>query len=143
MPFVLDKQEQWSKVGLRITVISVAAAVVFSLADGVLRGLLRDALIRASDVSSWRVDMLDAWCTDFRYLAEQLTFVGALIFVAGKFIETRSIFTVGFDRMDAAKVSMKGPDDDNIVWIGHRYGTRMEAETVASAIESRLKESAE
>ena len=50
---------------------------------------------------------------------------------------------MGFDKLDTAKVSMKGPDDDNIVCIGHRYGTRMEAEPIAATIESRLKESGE
>jgi len=86
--------------------------------------------------------MLTIWCADFRYLFEQLIYAGAIVFIGGKFIETRSIFTVGFDKLDAAKVSMKGPDDDNIVWIGHRYGSRMEAETVAAAIESRMKDDA-
>ena len=81
------------------------------------------------------------WFTDFRYMFEQLIYVGAIVFVGGKFIETRSIFTIGFDKLDAEKVRMKGPDDDNIVWIGHRYSSRLEAESVASAIESRLKES--
>ena len=87
-------------------------------------------------------NMLTIWCADFRYLFEHLIYAGAIVFIGGKFIETRSIFTVGFDKLDAAKVSMKGPDDDNIVWIGHRYGSRMEAETVAAAIESRMKDDA-
>ena len=80
--------------------------------------------------------MLLVWCMDFRYLFEQLIYAGAIVFIGGKFIETRSIFTIGFDNLDKDKVRMKGPDEDNIVWIGHRYGSRLEAETVASTIES-------
>ena len=56
--------------------------------------------------------------------------------------EQNNNFTVGFDKTDAAKISMKGPDEDNIVWIGHKYGSRLEAETVAATIESRLKSDA-
>jgi hypothetical protein len=82
------------------------------------------------------------WCTDFRYLCDQLVYSAVIFFVGAKFVETRTIFTVGFDKLDATKVSFKGPDDDNIVWIGHRYGSRLEAETVAAAIENRMKESA-
>ena len=41
--------------------------------------------------------------------------------------------------MDSARVHMKGPDDDNVVWIGHRYASHLEAQTVAAAIEERLK----
>jgi len=52
------------------------------------------------------------------------------------------MFTIGFDKLDAAKIAIKGPDDDNVVWIGHRYGTRLEAEVVANAFAERLKESA-
>ena len=36
---------------------------------------------------------------------------------------------------------MKGPDENNVVWIGQRYGSRLEAEAVAAVIEERLKSS--
>ncbi len=79
---------------------------------------------------------------DLRQVSEELIFVGIVLFIGAKFFETRTIFSVGFDKLDAAKISMKGPDDDNIVWIGHRYGSKIEAETVAAAIESRMKDDA-
>jgi len=79
---------------------------------------------------------------DIRYLADQAVYASTIFFVGAKFFETRSIFTIGFDKQDVAKISLKGPDADNIVWIGHRYATAMEAETVAEAFAERLKESA-
>lgn len=138
MQFVLDKQEQWSWRGLQVAIGAVVATALLSVAHGVLEGQMRPVM---TDMSSFY--MLATWCADFRYLFDQLILAGAVVFVGGKFIETRSIFTVGFDKLDTAKVSMKGPDDDNIVWIGHRYGSRMEAEMVATTIESRMKESME
>ena len=137
MPFVAEKQEQWSKIGLRTCLGSVAAVVLLSLVDGILRGALAISLRDYTTTAMWAT-----WVYDFRFMFENLMYVGAIVFVGAKFIETRSIFTVGFDKLDAEKVRLRGPDEDNVVWIGHRYGTRMEAETVASAIESRLKESA-
>ena len=138
MRFVLDKQEGWSKFALQVVLVSVVGVTVLSLADGVLRGPFQ-----ATEYHGERIlTMLLTWCMDFRSLFAQLVYAGAIVFIGSKFIETRTIFMVGFDKLDAAKVNMKGPDEDNIVWIGHRYGSRMEAETVAATIESRLKESA-
>ena len=136
MQFVLDKQEKWSKFGLQVAVASVVLVTVLGLIEGVFRGPLQVTQYGGGTI----LTMLLVWCMDFRYLFEQLIYAGAIVFIGGKFIETRSIFTIGFDNLDKDKVRMKGPDDDNIVWIGHRYGSRMEAETVASTIESRLKE---
>jgi hypothetical protein len=79
---------------------------------------------------------------DFRYLAEQGVYAATIFLVGAKFIEMRTVFSIGFDRQDVAKIALQGPDDDNVVWIGHRYGTRIEAETVAAAFAERLKESA-
>ena len=138
MQFVLDKQNQWSALGLKVVIGGIIACVLLTIPHGIFEGFVYDP---ARERTMWMT--LATWCNDLRFLSEQLIFVGAIVIVGGKFIETRSIFTIGFDKMDTAKVSMRGPDDDNIVWIGHRYGTRMEAETVAATIESRLKESVE
>jgi len=48
-------------------------------------------------------------------------------------------FSVGFS--DASDVRIKRPDDDNVVWVGHRYALRLEAEAMAGAIQSRIKAS--
>jgi hypothetical protein len=86
--------------------------------------------------------MLMTFAGDTRFLFEQLMYLSALIFVAAKFFETRTTFAVTFDRVDAKKVSVRGPDGDNMVWIGQRYASELEAQTVAMTLENRLKENA-
>ena len=138
MQFVLDKRGQWSRLALRVVIGCIIGSVLVTIPHGIFEGRAYGQL---ADRAAWLT--LATWCADLRYLLDQLIYAGIIFFVGAKFIETRSIFTVGFDKLDAAKVSLKGPDDDNIVWIGHRYGTRMEAETIAATIESQLKESEE
>ena len=136
MAFVLSPKQEWGKFGLQLAIWSTVLTAACSLVHGMAYGLTYSSPNRPV----WL--MLETWFADFHYIFEQLLYVGALVFVAAKFFETHTIFSVGFDKMDAAKISMKGPDEDNIVWIGHRYGNRLEAETVAATIENRLKESA-
>ncbi|HEY2069495.1 MAG TPA: hypothetical protein VGG48_08085 [Rhizomicrobium sp.] len=132
-----EPKTKWSTIGLRATIGALVAAILLSLLDGILRGMASEGRLIEGPMT-----MYYTWCTDLRYLAEQLVYAGIIFFVGAKFFETRSIFTVGFDRMDADKISFKGPDETNTVWIGHRYDSKLEAETVALALESRLKESA-
>jgi hypothetical protein len=88
------------------------------------------------------VTMFSTWCINLTLLSDQLIYVGALIFIAAKFFEGRTILTVGFDRLDTRKILVKGPDDENVVWIGSRYETSLEAEAIADTFRARLKESA-
>lgn len=132
--FVLEKKTPWSGIGLRLAIWSFAATLLLTAAHAGLE-------IAELRLSREAAVVLITLCNDLRYLSEQLILVGAVVFVGGGLFETRSIFSVGFDRLDAAKVSAKGPDGDNIVWIGHRYATRLEAQAVAAAIGERLKES--
>jgi hypothetical protein len=136
--FTIGKEEQWSRIGLRVILVSVAVVVMLSILDGVMSGPLGISRRDLSSAAMWLT-----WVTDFRYMFENLMYVGAIVFVGGKFIETRNVFTIGFDRLDTDKVRMKGPDADHVVWIGHRYPNAMEATTVAEAIQSRLAESVE
>jgi hypothetical protein len=142
MQFVLDKPKQWSGVALKLFIAALIGSVVLALLHGALDGLTRLESVSSEFVQGPWFAAIMVWCTDFRYLCDQLVYSAVIFFVGAKFVETRTIFTVGFDKLDATKVSFKGPDDDNIVWIGHRYGSRLEAETVAAAIENRMKESA-
>ena len=141
MKFVLDNQKRWSERGLSLAIWSTVAAVLFAIADGVFKGPLSFRYGMGGHAQrrdpQHGGDMVLRSSPDLR----QVMFIGIVLFVGAKFFETRTIFTFGFDNIDSAKISMKGPDDDNIVWIGHRYGTRLEAETIAATIESRLKES--
>ncbi len=140
MAFVLDKKEKWSERGLSLTIWATIVAVFLGLADGVFKGPLSIKYGMGDLHNAGLLSMLGTWSYDLRQVADEGMFLGIVLFIGAKFFETRTIFTVGFDSLDSAKISMKGPDDDNIVWIGHRYGSRLEAEAVASTIDSRLRE---
>jgi hypothetical protein len=128
---------RWSDRALWWLIVSTVLAALFSIAHAMLQipgyaALAKDEFLGVALVLS----------SDLRYLFEQLIYVSAIIFVGAKFFETRTTFAVTFDRVDSDKVSIRGPDDDNIVWLGHRYTNRAEAEAVAAAFENRLKENA-
>jgi hypothetical protein len=133
---VARPSRRWSEVGIRVLICAVIAAVVFALLDGLFRG----ELLFSDHRVLWQVLSTSAF--DLRALADTAVLASTIFIVGAKFIETRSILTVGFDKLDAAKIVVKGPDDENIVWIGHRYGTSYEAEVVANVFAERLKESA-
>jgi hypothetical protein len=135
----VEPKRPWSKIGLTALIWAVVASVALAILDGILRGPLELAGFASARGT---LLMLVTWVVDFRYLADQAIYASTIFFVGAKFFETRSIFAIGFDKLDTAKISLEGPDENNIVWIGHRYGTRLEAETVANAFAERLKESA-
>jgi hypothetical protein len=126
----------WTKLGLSAAIISAGLTVALSVLDGIVRGPM---LHRGYDAEL--VSMLSAWCFDFRNLFEQLIYVGTLMFVAAKFFEGRTILTIGFDKLNSKNVLLNGPDENNVVWIGHRYETSLEAQAIAEAFNVRLKES--
>jgi len=125
------------KPGMRISHLALAAlgacvagAVALSFADGLLRWRLQSSS-----------PMVLAWVSDFRYLFAEGINVAALLWVGASLVETRTLLGVGFDRLDAGVMSVKGPDEANTVWIGRRYGARLEAE--AAALASRIQEAQE
>jgi hypothetical protein len=134
---IAKPQRPWSELGVRVLIGAVVASVVLAILDGILRGKLYGA-----GENRAALEMMATWALDFRYLADQAIYAATIFIVGAKFIEMRTVITIGFDKLDAGKVIVKGPDESNIVWLGHRYGTRFEAEAVASAIGERLKESA-
>ena len=142
MELVFDKGRSWSALGLSLAVWSTIVAALLPLADGVFKGPLSFRYGMSDMHNAALLSMLATWTYDLRQTVDGLIYVGALLFIGAKFFESQTNFTIGFAKMDAAKISVKGPDDDNIVWIGHRYGSRLEAEAVAATIESRLEDSA-
>ena len=124
----------WSSRSLSALAISFAALIILSVADGLMKAYLLQHLRDSAGLTA-----LSTWIMDFRYVSEQVMFVATIIFVGAKFFETRTIFTVGFDKLDRSKVAIKGPDENNIVWIGHRYETKLEAEAVSSAMAEKLQ----
>jgi len=134
-----DAKQSWSSKGLRLAVWAAAAAVLLAFGDGLFRGPLSIKYGAGDLHTAGMLSMFSTVFYDLRQMADELIFVGIVLFIGAKFFETRTIFTVGFDKADAARMTMKGPDDDNVVWIGHKYGSRLEAESVAAMIQSRLK----
>jgi len=130
----------WSTIGLRVLIGCIVAMVVLVLSDGMIRGPI--AMAYNGIDTRGTLTMFSTWVIDFRYMAEQGIYAATVFFVGAKFFETRTVFTIGFDKIDADKVVLNGPDENNVVWIGHRYPTRLEAETIAIAFEERLKQSA-
>lgn len=128
----IDKTAAWSRRGLHLLAWSTAGSVAMAILEGVVRGPVAYAHNAPAAAA-----MFAAWCFGLRGVGETLMSAGALVFVAGKFLETRTTFSVGFS--DARNVLSKGPDEDNVVWVGHRYASRLEAEAAAGAIESRIK----
>ena len=107
--------------------------VLLSVLDGVLRGVAKDAL-----AGSVFVRMAVIWVYDFRYAFEDGILASIVLFVGAKIFETRTLMSIGYDAVDASKIAVKGPDGDNIVWVGRRYGSSYEAEVVAAAFAERI-----
>jgi len=121
--------------GLNIFLFALGAAILMVVLDAFFQVWRPD---RESD--AYRTYLIAyTIVSDLRYVLEQLMVCGAILFAAGKFLDMRTTVTVGFDRLDAARMSVKGPDETNTVWIGQRFDTRVEAEAIAGAMEKRLE----
>ena len=125
---------RWSDIGLAALIASIVATLLLSIADAAIKGSMYGE-------GSGKYYFLTTLVSDLRFLFEQGFYAATLFFVGAKFFETRTIFTIGFDTLDRSKIALSGPDENNVVWIGHRYATRLEAETIAAAMSERLKDS--
>jgi len=130
----LESSGPLSRFGRDLAIWSAILTVVFSAADSVMRGMVHTYEHDPISVAIW-----GTLAYDLKYFSQQLIYVGALLFIGAKFFETRTILTVGFANLDKDKMRLRGPDDENVVWVGQRYGTRLEAEAMASALQSRLE----
>jgi hypothetical protein len=131
----LEASGSLSRLGRNIAIAATVVAVICPLGEGLLYAAIPDA----SSYGMWA--MYRTLATSFGYLAQQLIYVGVLLFVGAKFFETRTILTVGFANLDAGTMRVRGPDDENTVWVGQRYGSKFEAESMAVALQSRLEAS--
>jgi len=109
-------------------VLSVVATAALCVADGAVAPHSHDP----------EYLVVSRWVYDFRFLFEQLILVSSILYVAAIFLETRTVFSVGFNTGDTSRISTKGPDADKIVWIGRKYDSDIEAETVAAALREKL-----
>lgn len=114
--------------------ISVLATICLAALDGSVRASLY------YDHLNFPLTLIGYVITDLRYFFEQALYVLALLFVGMRFLETRTVFSIGFDSTDADKLCFKGPDADHIVWVGRKYPTVLEAEAVAGVLKSKIKQ---
>lgn len=92
----------WSWWGLRALIVSVAITGILSLFDGVLRVPIA---FEARGIPN--IQMLEIWVSDFRFLFEQGIYASVIFFIGAKFIETRTILSIGFDKLDAGRCFAK------------------------------------
>lgn len=135
------KQDSLSRNAWNVGVFALVLGVIFVLIDGYLRGYLKNQM-DATQLPPAVILMLGEWCYSLHFLCESVIGAAAIVFIGAKFLEARTILSVGFDNVDSARMAIKAPDDENVVWVGHRYGTKLEADSVYAALESRLTESA-
>ncbi len=129
-------QRKWS---------DVARLVLFGCIAGSIGLAVVDALLHTPSVAEPATGAILGFRTlviDFHFLCDQGVYAAIILLVGAKFFETRTVITIAFDKLDAAKMHLKGPDSDNIVWVGRKYGSAIEAEAVSAAMQSRLQESA-
>jgi hypothetical protein len=72
-------------------------------------------------------------------LANPFTYDSVLLIVAGLLLRASQENLVGFENADESELSVEGPDEANIVWLGRRFSNAFDAEVVASALNARLK----
>jgi len=67
-----------------------------------------------------------------------LTPIGAAFYCLGRFLEVGIVTIVGFERTPPSELIVKGPDDQNIVWIGKPYKNAVDAELARQAFSQRI-----
>lgn len=134
--FKAQAERKWSQAALIVLIASFVIAVALAFADGLIKAYYVEHMRDSPFLTT-----LSTWTIDFRYVAEQVLIAAAIVFVGAKFVETRTTLSIGFDELNASKISVRGPDEENTVWVSHRYGTKLEAEAISAALNERLIES--
>ncbi len=130
-------QRKWSDLGRLALIWSIIMTFALSIVDAIIHAPAIVGPLTESTLG-WRI-----LTTDLRYTFEQGIYASIILLVGAKFFETRTVITIAFDKLDAKRMRLKAPDEQNIVWIGRQYGSTIEAEAVHAALEARLRESAE
>jgi hypothetical protein len=137
IPRKMFRHTSWSRFALICVVLSFIGGIVFSIADGVIS----DAQMKAphSDL----LYMARTWVADLRFMSLQIIYAATILFIGAKFIEQRTVISVGFDKRDSGKMAVKGPDEKFYVWVGRKYPSRIEAENAVAALRSGIMQSEE
>ena len=117
------------------------AALVLAVGLCIADGFVSDALIPTPH--DRRIVWLRTWIIDFRFLAEQIIYASAILFIGARFFEQRTLITIAFDKPDAGKMAVMGPDENGFIWIGRKYPSRLEGETAVAVLKSRIMQAGE
>jgi hypothetical protein len=69
---------------------------------------------------------------------QTLIWAGVLLYCFGRFTASSFVTIVGFEQTRPSELIVRGPDADNIVWLGRHYATTTEAEAVANTFRQRF-----
>jgi hypothetical protein len=127
----------WSQRAMITMIVAVVLSVLLSLGEGLVYWLSLQA------PKSGVLLVIHLLVNDFRFLAEQVMYAAAILFVGSRFFEQRTLITIAFDRPDSDKMVVSGPDEDGFIWVGRKYASRIEGETAAAAMRSRIMQSSE
>ncbi len=118
-------------------IASVILSMLLVLAEGVIYWLLPQM------PKSTVLPVVHILVTGFRFLFEQVIYASTILFVGSRFFEQRTLITIAFDRPDSGKMAVTGPDEDGFIWIGRKYPSRIEGESAAAALKTRIMQSNE
>ncbi len=133
----LKPNRSYSFIGLAALIGSLVGMIALSIADGLIRGYAVQHMASSDSLTTWTT-----WIVDFRYCFENGIWAATVFFIGAKFLETRTVLSVSFDRLDAKRIAVRGPDENNVVWIGRKFESPLEAQAVADTLAERLKQSA-
>jgi hypothetical protein len=137
IPQKILRRTDWSRRALTGMVISFIACILLAVGDG----FAADAWMAAPH--DHRLTILRTLITDFRYLAEQIIYASTVLFIGAKFFEQRTVISIGFDKPDAGKMAVMGPDENGFIWVGRKYASRIEGESAVSELKTRIMQSSE
>jgi hypothetical protein len=127
----------WSQRAMITMIVAVILSVLLSLGEGLVYWLSLQA------PKNGTLLVAHLMVNDFRFLAEQVMYAAAILFVGSRFFEQRTLITIAFDRPDSGKMAVMGPDENGFIWIGRKYPSRIEGETAVAALKSRIMQSSE
>jgi hypothetical protein len=128
----------WSQRAMIAMIVAVVLSVLLSLAEGLVVYWLSLQATNNGPLLVARVLV-----NDIRFLAEQVMYAAAILFVGSRFFEQRTLITIAFDRPDSDKMAVKGPDENGFIWVGRKYTSRIEGETAVAALKTRIMQSDE
>jgi len=111
---------------------------IASVGLGVGDGFASDAWLNAPH--NHMLTMIKTWIADFRFLSDQVLYGSIILFVGARFFEARAVLSIGFDRVDATRMAVHGPDKEGFIWVGRKYDSHAEGAAVVAALRGRIDE---